>query len=100
VTCFLRASYDPLPRKWKAGHLILNADAVRWSPGITRVRKEGTTLSPQLRVLSVREVEGAERMRLKPAFFRVSEAATEHGEVTLGIPKDSVALVVDRLRAQ
>jgi hypothetical protein len=39
-------------------------------------------------------------MRLKPAFFRVIEAATEHGEVTLGIPKDSVALVVDRLRAQ
>jgi hypothetical protein len=38
-------------------------------------------------------------MYVKPGFFQVIEATTDRGDLLLAVPKDSVALVVNRLRA-
>lgn len=97
VSCFLRGAFDPLPRSFKQGHLILSNDAIQWGPGIRR-RTPATTLPTPIRIVRVREVEAGEKM--KRSLFGVVEVATDLGEVALGIPKDSVALVVDRLRAE
>jgi len=98
VSCFIRGAFDPLPRAWKQGHLILNRDGARWSPGRS-VGSEGTPLVPPLRVRGVREVEGAEKARLKRRFFQVVEVTTALGEVALAVPRGSVALVTEHLGA-
>jgi hypothetical protein len=65
-----------------------------------RLRTEGTPLSSPIRVIKVREVEGSEKMRLKARIFQVIEVATGLGNVALGVPRDSVAIVEERLRAR
>jgi len=96
VTCFLRASFDPLPRRWKQGGLKLDQDGARWAPGFWP-RGEGSPLPSQVQVQSVREVTGREGLHIKPGFFQVIEAATAPGDLRLAVPRDSVALVVERL---
>ena len=96
VTCFLRASFDPLPRTWKQGGLLLDQDGARWAPG-RWLRGGGSPLPSQVHVESVRDVTGDERLHVKPGFFQVIEAATERGDLRLAVPRDSVALVVERL---
>jgi len=49
-------------------------------------------------VRTVREVAGGERMRIKAGFVQVIEADTDSGQLLLAVPRDSVALVVERLR--
>ena len=51
----------------------------------------------QVHVRSVREVTGDEGLHIKPGFFQVIEAVTERGDLRLAVPRDSVALVVERL---
>jgi hypothetical protein len=97
VTCFVRSSFDPLPRKWKQGGLQLDGAGMHWAPGM-RMRGGGSLLPSPLQVKGVREVEGGERMRVKAGFFQVIEVNTASGELLLAVPRDSVALVVDRLR--
>jgi hypothetical protein len=94
----VRASFDALPQPWTHGHLILNNDAVRWSRG-GRVRSKGVPLPVPIRVVKVREVQGSEKKRLKPRRFRVIEVTTRRGELALGVPRGSVAVVEQRLRA-
>jgi hypothetical protein len=48
-------------------------------------------------VQSVREVARGDRLRAKPGFFQIIEAATERGDLHLAVPRDSVALVLERL---
>lgn len=96
ITCFLRASFDPLPGKWKHGGLHLDQDGARWVPGL-RLRGGGSPLPSQVRVQTVREVKRGEALRIKPGFFQVIEADTERGSLRLAVPRDSVALVVERL---
>lgn len=96
VTCFVRASFDPLPRRWKQGGLQLDQGGARWAPGF-RLRGGGSPLPSPVRVEFVREVTGSEGWRIKPGFFQVIEAATERGDLRLAVPRDSVALVVERL---
>jgi hypothetical protein len=96
VTCFLRASFDPLPRKWKQGGLQLDQDGARWAPGFW-MRGGGSPLPSQVHVQAVREVTGDEGLHIKPGFFQVVEAVTERGGLRLAVPRDSVALVVERL---
>jgi hypothetical protein len=57
-------------------------------------------LPPKVRVQVVREVAGREALRIKPGFFQVIEADTERGNIRLAVPRDSVALVVERLTAE
>jgi hypothetical protein len=54
-------------------------------------------LPSQVYAQSVREVTRSEGLRIKPGFFQVIEAATEQGDLRLAVPRDSVALVVERL---
>jgi hypothetical protein len=96
VTCFIRASFEPLPRAWKAGGLHLTPDGARWAPGI-RLRGGGTLLPSPLRVQRAREVEGSEELHVKARFFQIIEATSDDGDLLLGVPRDSVALVVERL---
>lgn len=98
VTCLLRASFDPLPRRWNQGALQLDHDGARWAPGL-RIRGGGCHLPLPVRVRAVREVTGGERLHIKPNFFQVIEAETERGELHLAVPRDSVSLVVERLTA-
>lgn len=73
ITCFVRASFDPLPHRWKQGGLQLDQDGARWAPGV-RLRGGGSPLPSQVRVQTVREVMGGETLRIKPGFFQVIEA--------------------------
>jgi hypothetical protein len=97
VSCFLRASFDSLPQRWAQGHLQLDGTGIRWEQG-RRWRANPTPLSTTLRVRTVRGVEGNERRRLKASLFQVIVATTEEGVLLLGIPKDSIALVAERLQ--
>jgi hypothetical protein len=54
-------------------------------------------LPSQVHVQSVREVMGREGLHIKPGFFQVIEAVTERGDLRLAVPRDSVAVVVERL---
>lgn len=98
MTCILRASFEPFPQKWKQGGLQLDGTGIRWARGL-RLSGGGTLLPTPVTVRTVREVEGAERIHVKARFFQVIEASTALGDLLLGVPKDSVALVVDRLRS-
>jgi hypothetical protein len=48
-------------------------------------------------VQSVRDVARGDGLHAKPGFFQVIEAATERGDLHLAVPRDSVALVLERL---
>jgi hypothetical protein len=48
-------------------------------------------------VQSVRDVARGDGLHAKPDFFQVIEAATERGDLHLAVPRDSVALVLERL---
>ena len=98
ITCFLRASFEPLPGRWKQGGLQLDQDGARWAPG-SRLRGGGSPLPSPVLVHTVREVRGGERLHIKPGFYQVIEADTERGELRLAVPKDSVALVVEGLQS-
>lgn len=97
VTCFLRASFDPLPRRWKQGGLHLNQNGARWAPGLRPRGGGGLPLPSQVSVRTVREIAGDESWHIKVGIFQVIEADTEAGELRLAIPRDSVALVLERL---
>ena len=94
----MRATFDPFPRSWKRGHLILNKDGVRWAPGV-RLRTAGTPLPSPIRVGKAREVQGPEKMHVKGRFFQVVEGTTVDGELLFGVPRDSVDLVIERFTA-
>jgi hypothetical protein len=96
ITCFLSGSFDPLPGRWKQGGLHLDQAGARWAPGF-HLRGGGSPLPSQVRVQTVREVMGREMLRIKPGVFQVIEADTERGYLRLAVPRDSVALVVERL---
>lgn len=98
ITCFVRASFDPLPRRWKQGGLQLDQDGARWAPGF-RLRGGGSPLPSRVRVQTVREVMRGETLRIKPGLFQVIEADTDRGDLRLAVPKDSVALVVEWFRS-
>jgi hypothetical protein len=98
VTCFLCASFEPFPRRWKQGGLHLSEDGVRWAPGL-RLRGGGSPLPSPVVVGTVRGVVGRERMHVKAGFFQVIEATTDRGDLRMAVPKDSVALVVNHLRS-
>ena len=98
VSCFLRSSFGPFPERWKQGELHLDAGGVSWAPGIRFEHDEWTPL-PALRVIGVREVERPEYLQLKRRIFQVIETTSDQGDLQLGVPRDSVALVVERLTA-
>ena len=58
VTCFVCASFDPLPGKWKHGGLHLDQDGARWAPGFL-LRGGGSPLPSPMRVQSVSRSHGA-----------------------------------------
>jgi hypothetical protein len=97
VTCFARATFAPFPSGWKKGLLHLDARGARWSPGVAR--GDGTPLPLPIHVLLVREVKGAETLHLKARFFQVIETTCDHGDLRLGVPRDSAPLVVERIKA-
>ncbi len=100
VSCFLCAAVEGLPQRWKMGGLQLDASGIRWAPGM-RLRGGGSLLPSSLQVQTVREVRGwgRERMYVKHRIFQIIEATSDRGRLQLAVPRDSVALVVNRLRA-
>src|SRR6476646_6948904 len=74
VACFLCATFAPLPPRWKQGRLQLDADGIRWGPGLRR-RETGLLLPNPLRVQVVRDVRGWERLHIKANAFQIVEVA-------------------------
>ena len=97
VGCFLSATFEPLPKRWKQGRLQLDADGIRWGPGL-RGRAGGLLLPSPLRIQAVRDVRGWERVHIKAA-FQIIEVGTDHGELRLAVPHERVPVVVDHIRA-
>ena len=48
-------------------------------------------------VQSVRDVARGDGLHAKPGFFQIIEAAIERGDLHVAVPRDSVALVLERL---
>jgi hypothetical protein len=98
VACFLCATFAPLPPRWKQGRLQLDADGIRWGPGLRR-RETGLLLPNPLRVQVVRDVRGWERLHIKANAFQIVEVATDQGQIRLAVSRESVSAVVDHMRA-
>ena len=96
MSCALSASFHPFPPELQLGGLHLDASGARWAPG-TRLHGGGEFLPVPIRVQGIREVVGDEKRRVKARFFQVIETATSMGPIRLAVPRDSVALVVERL---
>ena len=97
VACFLCATFAPLPPRWKQGRLQLDADGIRWGPGL-RGRQGGVLLSAPLSVKAVRDVRGWERLHIRNE-FQIVEVDTEQGEVRVAVSRERVSVVVDHIRA-
>jgi hypothetical protein len=98
VSCFLRGTGDPFPRRLQQGGLHLTGAEIRWAPGL-RLKGGGLLLTPPLAIVAVRPPRGWERLRIGRGVFKVVELNTSGGELTLGLPSASAALVVQRLEA-
>jgi hypothetical protein len=105
VSCFLRASFAPFPRKWKQGGLFLNQSGARWGPGI-RVKTiarlgnsdVGWPLPLPLQTLEIIESKPWEAFgACRNSKFQVIAARTTEGDLFLAVPRDSLALVLERL---
>jgi hypothetical protein len=96
IGCFLCATFAPLPRRWKQGRLQLDADGVRWGPGLRR-RDGGSLLPSPLRVQTVRDVRGWERVHIKADAFQIIEVGSDKGEIRLAVPRERVPVVVDHI---
>ena len=98
VACFLRATFAPLPPRWKQGRLQLDADGVRWGRGLRG--REGALLLPSpLSVQAVRDARGWEKLHIKASAFQIVEVDTAEGAVHLALPQERVGVVVDHIRA-
>jgi hypothetical protein len=98
VACLLRATFAPLPPRWKQGRLQLDADGVRWGPGLRG--REGAVLLPSpLRVQVVREAHGWEKLHIKASTYQIVEVESAEGAVHLALPRERVEVVVDHIRA-
>jgi hypothetical protein len=97
VGCFLSATFAPLPHRWKQGRLQLDVDGVRWGRGLAK-RVEGSLLPSPLRIETVRDVRGWERVQLKDA-FQVIEIDTDEGKLRLAVARERVPVVVEHIRA-
>ncbi len=98
VGCFLCGTFAPLPRRWKQGRLQLDADGVRWGPGLRR-REGGSLLPSPLTVHAVRDVRGWERVHIKAGAFQILEVTTDQGEIRMAVPRERVPVVVDHIQA-
>jgi hypothetical protein len=96
VACFLRATFSPLPPRWKQGRLQLDADGVRWGPGL-KGREGGSLLPAPLLVQAVREAHGWEKLHIKAGAFQIVEVDTAEGAVHLALPRERIELVVDHI---
>ena len=96
VTCFIRGTVDPFPKRFKQGGLHLTGTEIRWAPGV-RLRGGGLLLTPPFAIHNVRAPTGSEELRIKRGVFKIVEISSGAGELMLGLPSDSVALVVQRL---
>jgi hypothetical protein len=110
VSCFVRASLESFPQKWKQGGLILDEGGARWVPGI-RVRTlearshsdGGLPLPTSFRSLEMIEPKRwskfgtmlVEGRRVRP--FQIIRATSAMGDVFFAVPRDSVVLVVEHL---
>jgi len=99
VTCFIRGTVDPFPKRFKQGGLHLTGTEIRWAPGV-RLRGGGLLLTPPFAIHNVRAPTGSEELRIKRGVFEIVEISSGAGELMLGLPSDSVALVVQRLGAE
>jgi hypothetical protein len=97
VGCFLCGTFAPLPQRWKQGRLQLDADGVRWGPG-SRGRDVGSLLPSPLRIRTVREVRGWERIHIRSDAFQIVEVETDRGEIRVALPRERVPVVVDHIR--
>ena len=83
----------------KQGGLDLTGTEIRWAPGL-RLRGGGLLLTPPFAIHDVRAPTGSEGLRVKRGVFKIVEISSGPGELMLGLPSDSVALVVQRLGAE
>lgn len=96
MSCFLRSSYDPLPRKFKQGVLSLKSDGATWTEG-TSGRGTTVVLPLPLRVRAVLPVGGPGTWTIKKGLFEIVEVDADEGLLELAVPNASRRLVVSRL---
>lgn len=92
VTCFLRASYEPLPLRFQQGILHLVDGTASWAPGVYG-RGQRIDLSLPLTVSRTRPVGGRGEWNIKRQLFEIIEAESDGGLTELAVPKASIELV-------
>jgi hypothetical protein len=97
VSCFLRATFDPFPGKFRQGVLRIDEVTVTWSPGVWG-KGDALTLETPLDVRPVRPPGGPGEGSIKRNLFAIVEAASSAGTIELAVPTDSVQLVRRRLQ--
>ena len=98
VVCLLRATFTPLPPRWKQGRLQLDADGVRWGRGL-RGREGAVLLPAPLSVQAVRDARGWEKLHVKASTFQIVEVDSAEGAIHVAVPRARVEVVVDHIRA-
>ena len=86
IACFLRATFVPLPPRWKQGRLQLEPNGIRWGPGM-RGREGGLLLPSPLSVQAVREAHGWEKLHIKASAFQIVEVESAEGPIHVAIPR-------------
>jgi hypothetical protein len=106
VSCFLRGSYDPYPRRSRQGIAVVGYSSVAWRPswGLRRPVRE---LSEPIRKVRVRMADASDTNLKKggtafgvlqvPA-FQVVVCTTDRGTLEFGVPTADVTLMESCLR--
>ncbi|WP_232292063.1 DUF2550 family protein [Frankia sp. QA3] len=92
VSCFLRGAGDALPRRWRQGLLTLDGRTLTWQARVGH-RGEARRLPSRLDVEQVREVEGADRLKIKHGLFKIIVCQATSGRVELAVPSLDIPLV-------
>lgn len=106
VSCFLKGSADPYPRRSKQGSLELTRDGIAWRP-FWGLRRRSIPINEGVRSVEVRE-PGRSKWNVKkggnafgvvpvPA-FQVVVCKTDRGILELSVPITDVGLVLTALR--
>lgn len=105
VSCFLKGSADPWPRRRRQGILDLIPGGITWRP-YWSLRRRPIPIIEQIESVEVRDPgpsdwnlkQGGNIRGLQVPSFQVVVCTTDRGVLELAVPSTDVALVVTALR--
>jgi hypothetical protein len=107
VSCFLKGSADPYPRRSKQGTLELTRDGITWRPSWS-FRRRPIPINEEIRSVDVREAgrsewnvkKGGNAFGVVPVpAFQVVVCKTDRGTLELSVPSTDMGLVLTALRS-